>query len=276
MSITAVLQWLNNYANLLLAVITVAYVYLTWKTLKVLERSNLRERESQHLSDIKREVVAPLLQWLDFVIVKPLQGQGDPVIIMQTVGYAPSLQAPRQLYPPALPQMRDFSQDLYEHAMGEHFKNLREYQTFREMVEQLFGAISEFGNKCCAGIQGLTSIPRFVGDRSKNFIDCEGAVQFCLRMIIGANEPRFYEQAEQDGIVFLTTAYSADGIARGPENEIKQWVEKSKMLIDKLWNEAHLRERIQRTLADAEKLRDTIRQIELSYALPNVCKYVRD
>jgi hypothetical protein len=34
--ITFVLDWLNRYANLLLAIITAIYVYLTWKTLKTL------------------------------------------------------------------------------------------------------------------------------------------------------------------------------------------------------------------------------------------------
>ena len=79
--------------------------------------------------------------------------------------------------------MHDFSQDLYEHAMREHFNQLRKYKAFREMVEQLFGTISEFGNKCCAEIRNLTSLPSFDGDRGKNFINGEGAVQFCLREI---------------------------------------------------------------------------------------------
>jgi hypothetical protein len=85
--ITALLDWVNRYANLLLAIITVVYVYLTAKTLKVLERSNLREREAQHLIDIKRHVVSPILQWLDFGVVGRLRGRDDPVGIMYALGY---------------------------------------------------------------------------------------------------------------------------------------------------------------------------------------------
>jgi len=273
--ITSLLDWLNRYANLVLAIITAVYVYLTWKTLKALERSNLREREAQHLADIKTQVVSPILLWLEFSVVETLRGRRDPVIIMTAIGHEPSLRAPRQLYPAVL-QMNNFSKDLYEHAMREHFETLHKYKAFREMVEQFFGAIAEFGNKCCADIQKLTSLPPFAGDRSKSIVDCEGIVQFCLREIIGGNEPNFYVAAEHTGSTIVTTAYSPEVIARGPDADIQQWLDSSKKLIEKSWNDARLRERIQRTLEDADKLRDTIRQIELTYALPRSCKYVRD
>ncbi len=272
--IASFVDWLNRYANLLLVVITAAYAYLTWKTLKVLERSNLREREAQHLADIKSQVVSPILQWLELSIMERLRGRGDPVIIMYAIGYEPSLRAPRQLYPANL-QIDSLSQDLYEHAMREHFTQLRKYKDFREIVEQLFGALADFGNKCCADIQKLTSLPPFDGDGGKNFVNCEGAVQFCLRAIIGGHEPKFYPRSAQTGITVVTTMFSSDEIARGPDAEIQQWLGDIQKLIEESWNAARLRERVQRTLDDAEKLRDTIRQIELTYALPRSCKYVR-
>jgi len=274
--ITSLLDWLNRYANLLLVIITAAYVYLTAKTLRVLERSNLREREAQHLADIKTQVVSPILQWLELGIMEKLRGQGDPVVIMYAIGHEPSLRAPRQLYPANL-QIDSLSQDLYEHAVHEHFPQLRKYQAFREMVEQLFGALAEFGNKRCADIQKLTLLSPFDGDGSKNFVNCEGAVQFCLRAIVGGHEPKFYPRpAQVVGITVVSTMFSSDEIARGADVEIEQWLDKCKILIEKSWNDARLRERIQRTLEDAAKLRDTIRQIELTYALPKPCKYVRD
>jgi hypothetical protein len=75
--ITLVLDWLNRYANLLLAIITAIYVYLTWKTLKTLERSNLKDREAQHLTDIKTQVVSPILQWLEISVLERLRGRGQ-------------------------------------------------------------------------------------------------------------------------------------------------------------------------------------------------------
>jgi len=273
--IALLLDWLNRYANLLLVIITAAYAFLTWKTLKVLERANLRERDAQHLTDIKRQVVFPILQWLESAVVETLRGQHDPVIIMQALGYESSPHAPRQLYPAVL-RIDGLSHDLYEHATREHFQTLHKYQAFREMVEQLFGTLAELGNQCCTDIQKLTSLPPFAGDRSKNLVDCECVVQLCLRGIIAGNEPEFYVADEHTGSTIVTTAYSPQVIARGPDAEIRGWLNKSKELIGKSWSDARLRERIQRTRDDADKLRDTIRQIELTYALPKPCKYTKD
>ncbi|SRR5216684_2179779 len=272
--IAFLVDWLNRNANLLLAVITAVYVYLTWKTLKALERSSLRDREAKHLADIKTQVVSPILRWLDGVVQK-LRGRDDPLGIMSAVGYEPSQHAPRQLYPPYLQMIEGFSPDLYEHAMREHFTQLRKYKVFREMVEQFFGTLSKLGNKCCAEIQALTSLPRYDGDRTKSYVHSEGAMQFCLREIVGGREPKFYVTSDK-GVASVRTAYSSDGVARGPDEEVTKWLDQSKELIEKSWGDARLRERLQLTLNDADKLRETIRQIELTYALPKFCKYVMD
>src|SRR5713101_4775739 len=147
-------DWLNRYANLLLTIITAVYAYLTWKTLKALERSSLRDREAPHLADIKTQVVSRILQWLDFAVVGRLRGRDDSVGIMSAIGYELSLHAPRQLYPPNLQMIEGFSPDLYEHAMQDHFIQLHKYKAFRQMAEQLFGTLAEFGNRRCAEIQG--------------------------------------------------------------------------------------------------------------------------
>jgi hypothetical protein len=253
---------------------TLAQLKVSQDTLKVLERSNLREREAQHLSDIKTQVVSPMLQWLDFGVVKRLRGRDDLVGIMAAPGYEPSPRAPRQLYPPYLQMVEGFSPDLYDHAMGEHFETLRKYQAFREKVEQFFGTLTEFGNRCCADIQKLTSLPSFDGDTGKNFVNCECAIQFYLRAIVGGEELKFYDNRDTKSRVVMSP-YSNQMVARGPDEEIQKWVDRSKELFEKSWADSRLLERIQRTLDDADKLRDAIRQIELTYAL-KPCKYVRD
>lgn len=273
--IRVILAWLNNYANLLLAIITAAYVYLTWKTLKALERSSLREREAQHLADIKAQVVSPIIQWLDFVIVETLRGRHDPLVIMTAMGHDPSLHAPRRLYPPVL-KIDGLSHDLFEHAMHDHFETLEKYRAFREMLEQFFGTFVDFGNKLCAVIQKLTSLAPYDGDNSKNFVQCEAVVQFCLRAMLSGSEAKFYTTPEQTGFTIVNTCYSSEVIARGPDAEIQRWLAESKKLIARMWDAARFRETTQRTLEDAERLRDTIRQVELTYALPKACKYVRD
>jgi hypothetical protein len=271
--IASFLDWLNHYANLLLAVITAVYVYLTWKTLKALERSSLREREAQHLTDIKAQVVSPILQWLELT-VQTLRGLQDPVIIMTALGYEPSLQAPRQLYPAVL-RIEGLSNDLYEHAMHDHFAMLHKYQAFRALVEQLFGSLAKFGNKCCTDIQKLTSLPPFAGDHRQNIVNCEGVVQFWLRTKIGGIDSDFYVHDDYAGSTIVSTPYSSEVIVRGSDKEVCQWLDDSKSLIETSWSAARLRERIQRTLDDADKLRDEIRQIELTYAL-KPCKYTKD
>src|SRR5260370_7659197 len=114
--ITSFVDWLNRYASLLLVIITAVYAYLTWKTLKVLERSNLREREAQHLGDIKTQVVSPILQWLELGVVERLRGRSDPLIIMHALGCKPSYHAPPPLYPRNL-QMYNFPRSLYDTPM---------------------------------------------------------------------------------------------------------------------------------------------------------------
>ena len=50
---------LNNYANLLPAVLTATYVWLTWRNLKALQRASQREPELRHLDEIKCKVARP-------------------------------------------------------------------------------------------------------------------------------------------------------------------------------------------------------------------------
>jgi hypothetical protein len=276
--ITVVLDWLNRYANLLLAIITAIYVYLTWKTLKALERSNLKDREAQHLTDIKTQVVSPILQWLEISVLERLRGRGqygDPAMIMGGLQHCSqaSQYIQRQIYPANL-LIDGFSPDLY--AASQHFPQLRKYNALRAMMEQLLGAFAEFGNKCCVDIRQLTPLPPYTGDRSKDLIDCEGIVLFFLRETIAGVEPKFYIAAEHTGSTIVTSAYSSEVLARGPDEEIRHWLEKSREVIEKRWSDSRLRERIQRTLDDAEKLRDSIRQVELTYALSGRCKYIAD
>lgn len=277
--IALVLDWLNRYANLLLAIITAIYVYLTWKTLKALERSNLRDREAQHLADIKAQVVSPILQWLEVSVLERLKARGqygDPAMIMGLHHSSQESQfTQRRLYPANL-IIDGLSPDLYEHAASEHFPQLRKYIAFKTMMEQLLGTFAEFGNNCCGDICQLTSLPTYTGDRSKDLIDCEGIVLFFMREKIAGVEPKFYVAAEHTGSAIVTSAYSSEVVARGPEQEILRWLEKSREVIEKRWNDGRIRERIQRTLADAETLRDSIRQVELTYALSRPCKYVAD
>ncbi len=202
---------------------------------------------------------------------------GDPAMIMGAMqhGSQTSQYACRQLYPANL-MIDGFSPDLYEHAASVHFPELRKYNAFRTMMEQLLGAFAAFGNKCCVDIGHLTSLPAFAGDRSKDLIDCEGIVLFFLRETIAGVEPKFYIAAEHTGSTIVTSAYSSEVVARGPDEEIRRWLEKSRELIEKHWSDSRLRERIQRTLDDAEKLRDSIRQVELTYALSGRCKYIAD
>src|ERR1019366_8236828 len=75
------LQILNPYANLLSAFITflllgltAVYVVLTWRNLKVFERTSLHEHRLRHLEDIKRLVAVPIREWFEQVL-RALEGE---------------------------------------------------------------------------------------------------------------------------------------------------------------------------------------------------------
>src|SRR5207302_319298 len=79
------LKFLNQYANLLLVLITAIYVWLTWRNLNALQRASLRGRELRHLDDIKRYVIRPATKWLD-AVVSTLNGN-FPLIQLKTVAH---------------------------------------------------------------------------------------------------------------------------------------------------------------------------------------------
>jgi len=68
-AIHCVLRFLNQYSNLLLVLVTIAYVWLTQRTLRALKEASLREREALHLEEIKLRVINPILTWIDGTVL---------------------------------------------------------------------------------------------------------------------------------------------------------------------------------------------------------------
>jgi hypothetical protein len=272
--VSAVLDWLNRYSNLLLVVITGFYVVLTWKNLKAFQRSTLQEREAKHLDDIKARVAEPIVEWINEVLEIP-EGRKDLVVIRDAApGTQP--QRPFQLYPIVLPENLNFSKELYIDAAKEHFqKQLAEFETFRRMVEKLLSDFAEFGRNCCDELwRKATLPPPKVNDRSERFADYELIVKASLRYLVLGLKPDFSRQGVLQGTVAVRTGYADLPIANDYPAEIEEWLPRVIEYIDKRWKDSDFRGRLTSTRSDAEHVRASVRDIQLTYVLPNPCKYV--
>ena len=266
-------EWLNHYANLFLVIITSVYVGLTYMTLQTLNRANLREREAKHLDDIKASVAEPLLLWIAEVVDK-LQGRQSTVVLL-----APSINGPapegRNQISPATLFVNAMNRNLYLHSK-EHFpEQLREFDPLHNAVERLVGDIAVFATKCCDVLWKKTNLSPFrASEPFVRFVNFESLMFVSLHYLLCGKTPEVFIQSSGGGMAVVTSRLNAPGIMQDLEDNIRYWLPQWISEIEDRWKGSGLSERVRLTLADAERMRSSIEDVQINYALNSLCQYV--
>lgn len=278
-----VIDALSRYANLLLVVITSAYVWLTWRNLKALQRASLRERELRHLEDIKNNVVRPFIRWLDEVAVPALKGN----ILLVEVKW-PAVPKPKVTlgeFPYEFPRQLDCAISkpemtcggLFLHAKQAHFTaQLGESEKFLGALWQLTSDFTALARKCAKRIADLTSLPRATETGNPpEFADSDTLVEVCLRdYLAGRPTPQIGMQVPAPGGLEVRDTYRAKVLGKGPTEPTKAWVEKGDEMVRELLAKSGLLERVGQLLDVAGAVRRTLEELEFTYDLPSDCEYV--
>lgn len=276
-------ETLNQYANLLLVIVTITYVFLTWRTLKSLQRASRRERELRHLEDIKHYVARPLISWLDIEGLAKLSG-GNPLIQVKTVAVPklkPTLGETPYEYPRSLEHTlnvpRDISHVLLSHVSESHFvEQMAAFESFSSTLWKLASDCAVFAKDCANKLAGSTNTRRDLAtDSLPEVADSDALVEVCIRDImlgrptaqIGMYSPSANNLEVRDG-------FSSRLLGRSSGESIQKWAESGVALVQERWAISGFPERIKQLLDRATTVREILEKIEFTYDLPGECNYV--
>jgi len=278
-----VLDLLNRYGNLLLVIVTTAYVVLTWRNVKALQSASLREREQRHLQDIKQNVAEPLIEWIDSEALAKLSGR-SPLIQVKTLA-VPNPKAPlgewsfdylRHL-DSTLEEARGVSSALLTHTRQVHFRTqLLELEGFERTVRQAVSECVALARGCADRSASSTTLLRTaMDDRVTNAADSDSLVEICLRdILLGRPKPYIGFQSFGAGELQVRDGFSGRIIAKGPEGVARSWAENGVAQVQDEWAKSGLGRKMQALLEDAAGVRRTLEAIQFTYALLEDCEYV--
>ncbi len=275
-----VVRWLarhlNEYANLLLVILTAVYVVLTWRSLQELRASQTRIARTQHLSDIKEYVVAPLQRWLQEVL-DTLSGTGTrPLTLIQAISGENNLPVGIELYPQRIP-IDNLSEHLLEDAAKIHFREeLKQYNAVRQILESLFRDICASSKECCVELRKSATLPRLASvNRTGNFESFEELVHGCLPYLLIGIDPHdrlHYTNVEARTCVFIHTQIAA--VAADSQENIDRWLPEAIQTVKDEWREKKFTSRITDVRESAQSLQKAIQSISFVQEIPGKCKYI--
>lgn len=280
MSLLDVARWvarhLNEYANLLLVIVTAVYVRLTWRNLQEFRDSQTRIARTQHLSDIKENVVAPVLCWLQEVL-DTLSGTGTrPLTVIRAISRDNNIQVGMELYPRRI-AIDNLSEHLLEDAAKTHFPDeFKRYVGVRHDLESLFLDICTSSKECCTEIRKSVNLPRLSSvNRTGKFESFEEFVHACLPYLLVGVEPQYrlqYTHLATETDVFMQTSMAA--IAANSEENIGRWLPEAIQTVKEEWSEKKFTSRITDVRESARSLQKTIQSVSFVQEIPGKCKYI--
>jgi len=274
---------LNNYANLLLAIFTASYVWLTWRTLKALQRASMREPELRNLDDIKRSVAHPLIEWLDSHALQGLTGSSPLIIVYNVAVPRPNAAIGERVYDHqrrlqcTLQNPEVISRDLFSHSRRAHFPaELAQFEAFLGRVRELSSDSLAFAKDCGDEIASLTKLPREPAtDNVPEAADTDILVEICMRdTVLKKANPEIEYDSPSLGVLHVGDGFVGRPIGKGPTEPTKAWVENGVAHFRGRWEQSGLRERIDGLLEEAASVRVALQRIEFTQALPHDCEYV--
>lgn len=296
--------FLNQYANLLLVLVTGAYVWLTWRNLGALREASLREREARHLDEIKETVIKPIVSWISQTVFERFTGK-TPTLLVLSGGYGGiprqlthQVDDPfigrRRLKTPANTDVPDplgtwestefgrVPKFLYEHSKQDHFpRQLREFDRLLEEVTGLTAALILFANGC-AGDIGSREIPLASSIDDENsmpeWINPHLLAAECIHALLHGDEClRIYVQDNQvrDAHSFLLKTGQGQLVAKAPQSDkLERWRDDIFVRVRKRWEERGLAERVTRLLNEAGNVRRNIEELRFTQGLGVDCVLV--
>ncbi len=279
-----VVDTLNRYANLLLACLTLIYVWLTYQMLKSLKHESLREFRIRHLQDIKSDVMEPLLAWFDDRVLPMLGGKLPFVstIYVKTVRPGAKTGEPQSNFVLQLGRSSvDFPKmsHLFSHAKRTHFRSpLKAVDVFESELDTLWQEYLELATQCSQELSKVTSLPNRIGDAyPREYAENLCLIALCLPYLTRGEWPELrFEGARPftSGELLVRAPSDSQVVAVGSRENVEKWVEASRQRIEKRWNISDLETKTKRLLAEAERVREAVSRIGLTYDLHGDCRYL--
>lgn len=284
---------LNRYANLLLAIITVAYVWLTWRNAEALREASLREREAQHLQEIKDNVAQPILSWIESTIGHRFTG-GSPEILTVEGGFdtvprqvTHTIDDPfaqmRRLDSTANPDVPDrlttwtslqagrISTFLHNHTKRDHFPDeIRNFDNLLEEIRRLIRDLVSFANQCAKDVTG-SEIPTAAHFNDENsmpeVVSPYQLVADCVRSFLeGKMKPDFRHQHIPPFYSFHGAQNNLIAKVTGLE-KAERWLNFGSNEVRKRWEQSDLPTRVRHVLTKAEHVRQNMQHILFTHSL---------
>ena len=155
-------------------------------------------------------------------------------------------------------------------------EQLRTFDPFHNAVERLFGDIATFAKECCDDFWKHTDLSPFRAIEPLGcFVNFESLMFVSLHYLLYGGKPEvFINPGMESGVAVVTSRYNVPGIAQDLEPKVRDQFPKLIDEIENRWKVSGLKERVRRTLDDAERVRKDIEDIQINYALNSACRYV--
>jgi hypothetical protein len=293
-------HFLNYYANLLLVLITAVYAWLTWRSLRALRESTLRDREARHLQDVKDQVLQPIVSWIDDSVLDRFTGRKSPQLLAISTGsdgkrqICHTVQDPfigrQRLRVPGDPDVLDplatwdstengrISEFLYEHAKRNHFR--RELSGFGQLLEdvrKITGTVVSLANRGAEDIVG-SEIPqaRNIDDENKlsEYTNPHLLAAACVEsLLLGKSRPTT-EIRSFPGFYILVDAHNASLAKAINADKLKLWCELAFEKVRGCRESIELSEAVRQLSMDASTVRQTVGQLMYTQTLGVDCELV--
>jgi hypothetical protein len=284
------------FANLLLVLFTAIYVRLTPRTLEALRETGLRDREAQHLQDIKEIVVKPLISWIARLSAA-LKGETPELLTVSTFPGKPwqiswTIDDPfaaRRLTLTREPDCPDIlaswtslqenrvAEFLYDHAKQEHFTEKFELvDRLLKDVRKYIATLVSFANQCAIALSS-PEIPQARSFDHENsmaeWVDpCLLAVE-CVQSLLANRKDLILELQDLPDSYQLRTRDRAAAKSTDPD-KLKRWQEHGIEYVRKGWEESKLAKKTAALLASADAAQRTIEPLLFTHSLGVDCELV--
>lgn len=274
---------LNEYANLLLVIVTIGYVLVTWRTLVALKLASLRDREASHLRDIRELVVSPLGQWLNGDAISRLDGRMPIVNISENA----TPRSDAQLGEDQWERKRTINNTLvvpelvtvlYSDSKRFHFASqLGVFEEFRDDLLKFASDCSEFATRCADKIASSTTFTRgSAWNNIPNVADSDSLAVACVRSLIqGLRLPEVTRTFPAPGGEEVTAnIFSQTKIVVGDRLRVDEWLQFGVETVRTAWAHEGFADRRDELLRRAMDVRDKLDEITFTHWLGDDCPFV--